>query len=74
LAEAAPLQGRLHQKHNERRRHDIGQCDNSFWLRQSKKAQARQLLAELYVWFPEGFDTVDLQETKALLEALTKHD
>jgi predicted ATPase len=29
------------------------------------------LLAPLYAWFTEGFDTADLQEAKALLEALT---
>lgn len=40
------------------------------WLRQGKKAQARQLLTELYAWFTERFDTADLQEAKALLEAL----
>jgi len=30
----------------------------------------RQLLAEIYGWFTEGFDTADLQEARALLEAL----
>jgi predicted ATPase len=38
---------------------------------QGKKAEARQLLAETYGWFTEGFDTKDLQEAKALLEELT---
>jgi adenylate cyclase len=33
--------------------------------------KARELLAEVYGWFTEGFDTADLQEAKALLEALT---
>ena len=37
---------------------------------QGKKAEARQLLAETYGWFTEGFDTKDLQEAKALLEKL----
>jgi hypothetical protein len=32
---------------------------------------ARQLLAEIYGWFTEGFDTKDLHEVKALLEELT---
>jgi hypothetical protein len=41
------------------------------WQRQGKKDQARQMLAEIYGWFTEGFDTKDLQEAKALLEALT---
>ena len=41
------------------------------WQRQGKHAEARQLLAEVYGWFTEGFDTADLLEAKALLEALT---
>jgi predicted ATPase len=40
------------------------------WQRQGKRDDARQLLAEVYGWFTEGFDTADLQEAKALLEAL----
>ena len=41
------------------------------WQRQGKRAAARQLLAEVYGWFTEGFDTADLQEARALLDALT---
>jgi predicted ATPase len=40
------------------------------WQRQGKRADARALLAEVYGWFTEGFDTADLQEAKALLAAL----
>ena len=40
------------------------------WQQQGKKAEARQLLAEIYGWFTEGFDTKDLQEARALLEEL----
>jgi predicted ATPase len=40
------------------------------WQQQGKREEARQLLAEIYGWFTEGFDTVDLQEAKALLEEL----
>src|SRR5262249_51747796 len=40
------------------------------WQQQGKRAEARQMLADLYGWFTEGFDTPDLQEAKALLEAL----
>ena len=40
------------------------------WQRQGKRAEARELLAEVYGWFTEGFDTADLQEAKVLLEAL----
>jgi predicted ATPase len=41
------------------------------WQRQGKHAEARQLLAPIYGWFTEGFDTADLQEAKALLAALS---
>jgi predicted ATPase len=40
------------------------------WLQQGKRAAAQQLLAPLYGWFAEGFDTPDLQEAKVLLAAL----
>ena len=40
------------------------------WQRQGKHAEARELLAPLYGWFTEGFDTADLQEARALLDAL----
>jgi predicted ATPase len=40
------------------------------WQRQGKRAAARELLAPIYGWFTEGFDTADLQEAKALLDEL----
>ncbi|MBI3796650.1 MAG: AAA family ATPase [Deltaproteobacteria bacterium] len=40
------------------------------WQRQGKQDEARQLLAEIYGWFTEGFDTKDLHEAKALLDEL----
>jgi predicted ATPase len=40
------------------------------WQQQGKCIEARELLTPIYSWFTEGFDTVDLQEAKALLEAL----
>ena len=40
------------------------------WQRQGKRAEAYELLAPVYGWFTEGFDTADLREAKALLEAL----
>jgi predicted ATPase len=40
------------------------------WQRQGKRAEAHVLLAEIYGWFTEGFDTADLQEAKTLLEEL----
>lgn len=40
------------------------------WQRQGKRKKARKRLAQIYGWFSEGFDTPDLQEAQALLEAL----
>ena len=40
------------------------------WRSQGKVQQARELLAPVYGWFTEGFDTRDLKEAKALLDAL----
>ena len=40
------------------------------WRDQGKAQQARELLAPVYGWFTEGFDTLDLKEAKALLEEL----
>jgi predicted ATPase len=42
------------------------------WQQQGKPAQARQLLADVYGWFTEGFDTADLQDAKALLAELSE--
>ncbi len=40
------------------------------WRDQGKRTEARNLLAPIYGWFTEGFDTLDLKEAKALLEEL----
>ena len=40
------------------------------WRDQGKQEEAHRMLAELYGWFAEGFDTLDLQEAKALLDQL----
>jgi predicted ATPase len=40
------------------------------WRDQDKRTEARELLAPVYGWFTEGFDTLDLKEAKALLEDL----
>ena len=40
------------------------------WRDQGRRAEARQVLAPVYGWFTEGFDTLDLKEAKALLEEL----
>jgi len=41
------------------------------WRDQGKRAEARDLLAPVYAWFTEGFDTQDLIDAKALLEELS---
>jgi predicted ATPase len=41
------------------------------WRDQGKPQQARELLAPVYGWFTEGFDTLDLKEAKALLSDLS---
>lgn len=41
------------------------------WKSQGKREEARTMLAEIYGWFTEGFDTADLQDAKALLEELS---
>jgi predicted ATPase len=40
------------------------------WQSQGKRTKAYDLLAPVYGWFTEGFDTADLQEAQALLDAL----
>jgi len=40
------------------------------WRDQGKREEARDLLAPVYGWFTEGFDTLDLKEAKALLDEL----
>ena len=41
------------------------------WRDQGRRQQAHDLLAPVYSWFTEGFDALDLQESKALLDELT---
>jgi hypothetical protein len=40
--------------------------------RQGKREEARAILAEIYHWFTEGFDTADLKDAKVLLDELGK--
>ncbi|PON14529.1 hypothetical protein C2W62_28585 [Candidatus Entotheonella serta] len=44
------------------------------WQQEGRRAEARALLAETYAWFTEGFDTVDLQVARALLDELSEND
>jgi len=48
----------------------IGLSMSRLWQRQGKKAEAQRLLAEIYGWFTEGFDTADLKQAKILLHEL----
>ncbi len=41
------------------------------WQQQGKREEAHQMLAEIYNWFTEGFDTADLKDAQALLEELS---
>jgi predicted ATPase len=41
------------------------------WREQGRRAEARELLAPIYGWFTEGFDTADLKDARALLDKLT---
>jgi predicted ATPase len=41
------------------------------WRDQGKRTEARDLLAPVYGWFTEGFDTLDLKEAKTLLDELS---
>ncbi len=43
------------------------------WQQQGKQDEALELLAPMYGWFTEGFDTADLQEAKALLDMCVGH-
>ena len=42
------------------------------WQQQGKRQEAHDLLAPIYGWFTEGFDTADLQEAQALVEGLSQ--
>jgi predicted ATPase len=41
------------------------------WAEQGRRGEARELIASVYGWFTEGFDTADLKEAKRLLDELT---
>jgi predicted ATPase len=41
------------------------------WQQQGRKKEVHEVLAAVYNWFTEGFDTADLKEAKVLLEELT---
>ena len=47
-----------------------GDEHGELWRDQGRRDEARDLLAPIYGWFTEGFDTLDLKEAKALLDEL----
>ena len=82
----SPADNQAHAEEYFRRAHAIAQDQRAkslelrasislsrLWHRQDKISEARQILAETYEWFTEGFDTADLQDARNLLEQLS-HD
>jgi predicted ATPase len=76
-AEHAEVEGALRQALAIARRQEAKSLElraamslSRLWQQQGKRAEARELLAPIYGWFTEGFDTADLKEAKALLEEL----
>ncbi|HEY5866231.1 MAG TPA: hypothetical protein VI542_11930 [Candidatus Tectomicrobia bacterium] len=67
LQQALPIARRQEAKSLELR---AAMSLSRLWQQQGKQAEACELLAPIYGWFTEGFDTADLQEAKALLEQL----
>jgi predicted ATPase/class 3 adenylate cyclase len=67
LHQALDLARRQHTKALELR---AAMSLSRLWQQQGKRAEAGALLAPVYGWFPEGSETADLQEAKALLEEL----
>jgi predicted ATPase len=55
---------------NQFRQHNLraAMSLSRLWQQQGKRDEARRMLADIYGWFIEGFDTADLQETKVLLD------
>jgi hypothetical protein len=43
-----------------------------FLAKEGRRAEARAMLADIYAWFTEGFDTADLKDAKALLDELAR--
>jgi predicted ATPase len=72
-AEACFQQALAVARHQEAKSWELraGMSLSQLWQQQGKRDEARALLAPLYGWFTEGFDTADLQEAKALLEELS---
>ena len=79
LSEAAPAKSCLRQGLAAALRQNAKLCElrtacslGRLWRDQGKRCDARDLLAPIYGWFAEGFDTPDLRDAKALLDALDR--
>jgi predicted ATPase len=57
-------------RHQRARSLELRERLRLLWRDQGKREEARELLAPVYGWFTEGFDTRDLKEAKALLDEL----
>jgi predicted ATPase len=59
-------------RHQQAKLHELraAMSLSRLWQQQGKRTKARELLAPIYGWFTEGFDTLDLQEARALLDTL----
>ena len=75
FTEEARVEACFHQALEVARHQQAKSCElraamspSRFWQRQGKRDDAHELLAQVYSWFTEGFDTADLQEAKALLD------
>ena len=55
---------------SEEQRYNCGSLGARDWRDRGKRTQARDLLAPIYGWFTEGFDTPDLKEAATLLAEL----
>jgi adenylate cyclase len=72
LAEASFQQALAITRHQQAKAWELRAATSlaRLWQQQGKRDAARQLLAPVYGWFTEGFDTADLQDARALLETL----
>ena len=70
----APSKWRCESREGSRQRYELRAATSlaRLWGEQGRRAEARDLLAPVYSWFTEGFDTADLKEAKALLDELAR--
>ena len=68
-----PRRGAAHRATQQAKSYELRAATSlaRLWGEQGRRAEARDLLAPVYGWFTEGFDTADLKDAKALLDELT---